>query len=250
MTSAAEFRKQGRDALQNKWSLAIGICFIASLLGASFGIDGGFVLNKLTDIWAEHLDFFPYDINLIIYLGVKFLSILGLVLTLISLVVGGATVIGYARFNLNLVDGREAKFSQLFSEYTHLFRGFAMYFLQSLYILLWSLLLIIPGIIALLSYAMTPYIMAENPDIGANEAIHTSKEMMNGNKASLFFLYLSFIGWFILALLTLNIGFLWLGPYMEATVAAFYREVSKKYEESKGTDLKTSETKTDPFISI
>ena len=98
--------------------------------------------------------------------------------------------------------------------------------LQTLYVVLWSLLFIIPGIIASYSYAMTSFILAENPEMDANEAIGRSKEMMYGNRWRLFCLHFSFIGWDILATLTLGIGNLWLVPYKQAASAAFYREVS------------------------
>ena len=97
-------------------------------------------------------------------------------------------------------------------------------FLQTLYVLLWTLLLIIPGIVAGYSYAMTPYILAENPDLTASEAISRSKEMMEGNRMDLFVLELTFIGWELLCILTLGIGNLWLGPYKAAAKAAFMQE--------------------------
>lgn len=74
---------------------------------------------------------------------------------------------------------------------------------------------------------MTPYILAENMELSVMEAITESKKMMRGNKFRLFCLELSFIGWDILAVLTLNIGDLWVHPYREAARAAFYREISE-----------------------
>jgi uncharacterized membrane protein len=93
------------------------------------------------------------------------------------------------------------------------------------------LLFIFPGIYAAYGYAMTPYILAENPEMTANEAITKSKELMNGNRWRLFCLELSFIGWSLLCILfTLGIGVFWLKPYMEASFAAFYREITvEKY---------------------
>jgi len=99
-------------------------------------------------------------------------------------------------------------------------------FLRTIYVLLWSLLFVIPGIIASFSYAMTDYILAENPEMSASEAISRSKEMMEGNRFRLFCLEFSFIGWSILCAFTLGIGNLWLTPYRQAATAAFYREVS------------------------
>ena len=98
--------------------------------------------------------------------------------------------------------------------------------LRALYTFLWSLLFIIPGIVAGFSYAMTDYILAENPELTADEAITQSKTMMYGNRFRLFCLQFSFIGWDILATLAFGIGHLWLTPYKQAAYAAFYREVS------------------------
>ena len=107
-------------------------------------------------------------------------------------------------------------------------------FLMYLFIVLWSFLFIIPGIIKAFSYAMTPYILEENPELSANEAIDRSRAMMKGHKFDLFWLFLSFIGWFFLSLLTLGIGGLWLGPYMQTATAAFYEDVKADYEVNGG----------------
>ena len=142
------------------------------------------------------------------------------------LVLGGAVSLGYAKFNLNLVDGQPPRFDDLFSEFHRIWPAFCLQFLMGLFVVLWSLLFIIPGILAAYSYAMAPYIMAENPDMTAREAIAASKEMMQGNRWRLFCLGFSFIGWGLLCALTLGIGNLWLRPYEEAAQAAFYRDLS------------------------
>lgn len=100
--------------------------------------------------------------------------------------------------------------------------------LQLVYIILWTLLLIIPGIIKAYSYAMTPYIMHENPQLTAENCIDTSMKMMDGNKGKLFLLDLSFIGWALLCILTFGIGYLWLTPYMQSSRAKFYEELKAR----------------------
>ena len=107
-------------------------------------------------------------------------------------------------------------------------------FLMSLFIFLWSLLLVIPGIIKAFSYAMTPFILEENPELGANEAIDRSRAMMKGHKFDLFWLALSFIGWLFLCLFTFGIGNLWLSPYMQTAFASFYEDVKADYEVNGG----------------
>ena len=109
--------------------------------------------------------------------------------------------------------------------------------MTSLLTFLWSLLFIVPGIIASYRYALAPYLMAENPDMGVMEAIARSKELMNGSKWRLFCLQLSFIGWSLLCVLTLGIGYLWLAPYQNAAEAAFYLEVTGRTDAMPRPDL-------------
>lgn len=102
-------------------------------------------------------------------------------------------------------------------------------FLVGLFTSLWSLLLIVPGIVKFYAYAMTPYILIDNPELSANQAINLSKKMMKGHKFDLFFLQLSFIGWIFLSIFTFGIGLLWLMPYMMTAQAAFYQDVRNEY---------------------
>jgi uncharacterized membrane protein len=94
--------------------------------------------------------------------------------------------------------------------------------LNMVFVFLWSLLFIIPGIIKALAYSMYPYIIADNPEIDAMEALRRSEEMMRGNKTRLLSLFISFIGWFILSMFTFGIGLFFLMPYIQTSVANFY----------------------------
>ena len=102
--------------------------------------------------------------------------------------------------------------------------------LMGVYTFAWTLLLIIPGIIKSFSYALTPFILTDKPELSANEAIELSMKMMDGHKLDLFILYLSFIGWYLLSILTLCIGTLWVMPYQYTAMAAFYEDVKAEYE--------------------
>lgn len=120
-----------------------------------------------------------------------------------------------------------------FSNYWHKVWGLLW---MTILTFLWSLLLLIPGLIKAFSYAMTPFILEDNPELSGVEAIHRSRMMMKGHKFDLFWLWLSFIGWFLLSILTCGIGFLWLVPYMETAQAAFYEEVKADYALNGGLD--------------
>lgn len=101
-------------------------------------------------------------------------------------------------------------------------------FLKNLYIFLWSLLLVIPGIIKFYAYRMVQYIMADNPEMDANEAITLSRKMMDGEKWNAFVLDLSFIGWYLLGALACGIGVLFVNPYYQSTYAQLYLALRDK----------------------
>ena len=134
---------------------------------------------------------------------------------------------GYAQCNLDLLERKSLSFSTLFFYFPEWKTMALTNFLRTLYIFLWSLLLIIPGIMKSYSYAMVPYLLAETPTLAPQQALSRSKELMRGRRFDLFCLHLSFIGWDLLAALTLGIGHLWLNPYKEAANAAFYRELCR-----------------------
>jgi uncharacterized membrane protein len=104
-------------------------------------------------------------------------------------------------------------------------KSIGLYLLTMIFTFLWTLLLIVPGIIKSLSYALAPYILAENPELTANEAINRSMEMMKGHKMDLFLIILGYAGFALLSVLALGIPLLWIHPYYQAVFAKFYEEV-------------------------
>lgn len=139
---------------------------------------------------------------------------------------------GYAILFLDLMRGVNLDFGRLFDGYKDIGRIFGTVLLYQIYIFLWMLLLIVPGIMKSYSYAMTFYILKDYPELAYNSAIEKSMAMMSGYKMKLFLLDLSFIGWAILCLCTFGIGFLFLGPYMQASHAAFYEDLKKELGET------------------
>lgn len=107
-------------------------------------------------------------------------------------------------------------------------------FLMGLFIFLWTLLFIIPGLVKAFAYAMTPFILVDKPEIGVNEAIDLSQKMMKGHKFELFYFSMSFFGWILLSCLTLGIGLLWLMPYMCTAMAAWYEDLKAEDEAKSG----------------
>lgn len=197
MKNNALLMKQARETLKGKWGLAVGgyfIYFLISILVSSPSSD----LKGVTVSW-------------------------------LSLIITGPLTIGMALFSLHLARNKEASISQIFYGFSDFIRGLVAYLLMCLFILLWSVLLIIPGIIALLSYSQVFFILSEDKSISARDAIRKSKTIMYGHKKQLFFLGLRFFGWFILSILTLGIGFLWFMPYINVTMAMFHDEITGKH---------------------
>ena len=136
----------------------------------------------------------------------------------------------YVAFLNNKRTGAEIKIESLFEGYNDFARVSFTLLLAYLYMLLWTLLFIIPGIIKSISYSQTIYVLKDNPELGYNKAIERSMAMMEGHKWDYFCLLLSFIGWFILICLTMGIASIWVTPYFAATSAHFYEYVKERYE--------------------
>ncbi len=226
MKYASDFRQIARESLVGKWTVAVFAGIISALLGAGEEnmVNVSFRDGEFVDLSVFGQEILSAGVVQQLFMGMTFFA-LGLVV--LSLIVGSVVEVGYARFNLELVDRQKVpELRTLFDYFSHWGTAVVARLLRSLYVLLWSLLLFFPGIIASYSYAMTSFILAEHPEMSASEAIRRSKEMMEGNRFRLFCLQLSFIGWSLLCLFTLGIGSLWLRPYMQAATAAFYRDVS------------------------
>lgn len=221
MLNAADFRQIARDALQGKWALAVGTGFIAVLLGAVSRGGGSSNGNG-----GQSHQYVNLDLSGSFFVTMAIIVSIVLVWALITFFIGGTIELGYCRFNKNLINGTDPQFKDLFSRFDIFWKALGLRLVIAIFTALWTLLFIIPGIIAAFRYSMAFYIMEENPSMGIMDAISESKEMMRGNKFRLFCLGISFIGWMLLCILTLGIGILWLGPYMSAAFAAFYLEIS------------------------
>lgn len=235
MRYAADFRAIARSALRGRWFIAVMVTLVATILGGT-GMDGPEIKFNISESGASaNLTLAGQTIfctggnpgiMTLLAGGILYVVLAALVIAAIWLFLGSVVGVGYSKFTLRLADGGDAGFDNLFQYFPYWKNAVCTSLLTGLYIFLWSLLLIIPGIIASYSYAMTGYILAEHPEMTAGEVIAASKELMYGNRWRLFCLHISFIGWAILCALTFGIGNLWLNPYRNVSEAAFYREIS------------------------
>ena len=200
------YKRIGKSSLEGKWGVSIDLGDLSTIVeGPGFDSQFRTVILTVTALVATF----------------------GLAFSIARLFIGSVVNVGYSQFNIDMIDGKEVKFGSLFSWFnkdqwgkavcTNLFR--------ILFTFLWMLLFIIPGIIAAYGYSMANFILAENPDLSPREAIKRSKELMDGHKFELFRLWLSFIGWDILTVLTLGVLSIWVGPWKQAATAAFYRDL-------------------------
>jgi uncharacterized membrane protein len=144
---------------------------------------------------------------------------------IIGIIFSGSLTLGISACFLKLVRHESFIFENLFDGFKRFSTAIIAQMLIVIFIFLWTLLFIIPGIIASCSYSMVFYILSDNPEMSAMEALTKSKEMMMGFKWKIFCLHLSFIGWAFLSILTLGIGFLWLTPYLYSTISNFYEDI-------------------------
>jgi uncharacterized membrane protein len=192
MKRNAEIRSAAFEAMQGKWGAALLVTFVSGLL----------------QFFCSH----PIFLFLL----------------------GNPISVGIAKIYLELVrERREPMVEGIFGAFTKGLYGRSVcgLLLVGIYTFLWLLLLIIPGIIKSFSYALTPYILIDHPELSCNEAIERSMRMMRGHKLQLFLIYLGYLGCCFLSTFTLYIALLWIIPYYNAVLAQFYQAVKESYEE-------------------
>ncbi|MCF6213597.1 MAG: DUF975 family protein [Flavobacteriaceae bacterium] len=185
----SELRAQAREALSDKWGIAIGTFLVYMILL------GG--IQMAIPIFGGG----------------------------VTLIISGPMALGISIFTLAIARRENVRLEQLFDGFQNFGTALGAYLLMVVFVFLWTLLLIIPGIIKALAYSQIFYILADDKSVGAKEALEKSEAMMKGYKWKYFLLGFSFIGWFILSILTLGIGFLWLGPYAQVCFAEFYEDI-------------------------
>ncbi len=191
---AKDYRHIAWNKLTGKWGTFVLITIIAALIGGACGGTSYFGIGAIA-----------------------------------AVLIAGPLNLGLSECYLKLVRGQNVEIVNMFDGFKNFLRAFLLQLVNGIFIALWSLLFVIPGIIKSYAYSMSFYILADNPEIDFNDARKKSIEMMNGNKWKLFCLDFSFIGWYILCILTLGILSLWVTPYHNAARAEFYqRLVSEK----------------------
>jgi len=193
----AQLKSRAKEQIRGKWGVAIGTVLFANII-----LEVDFAYRVTSELGAEGLS---YSINLI------------------ALLLGGVISVGLCRFLLNMATGREeARFDNLFSGFNIYLKTLGLNILITLAVVAGTLLFIIPGIIVSLMFSQAFYILSEDPSKSITQCISESVNLMTGHKWELFYLELTFIGWWLLAVITLGIAALWVSPYQKLTEANFY----------------------------
>ena len=178
-------------------------------------------------------------------LSVALGTLIGFPLFLVSLVISGPLTYGLCRiFHKVTLGEKRVDMKDLFCGFREeLGESFLLGLMRSLYIFLWSLLLIVPGIVKSYSYSMAFFIQQESKDKTWRACLDESKMLTDGYKGKLFLMDLSFIGWYIVGLLCLGVGVLWVEVYHTEARAHFYEDLKKIKRGGETSDLSDSATK-------
>ena len=221
MWTRQELKEKGKTAFKANYWKNVLVSFLLAILTAGASISSRSGSDNDTQNALSNLS--PVQIGIIA--GGTVLLII--VCVLLDIFIFNPLQIGCYAFFKDNVKTHSAELDTLkvgFTDYGH---KFCTMLLMSIYLFLWTMLLIIPGIVKSYSYRMVPFIVQDYPDLTAKEVINKSREMMDGQKMETFKLDLSFIGWFILALVTLGlVGIFWTNPYFYNTNAALYRRLN------------------------
>ena len=220
MWNRQQVKEQAKQIMKrNYWKM-----FVVTLIASILTGEKTTIIERVQDFTSNNLS---YDSQPIFYSFISVASILGILYTIF---IGNIIVVGKNGYFIKNHDENP--------ELGEIFKGFKgnylnvvkIMFLMDLKTLLWLLLFIIPGFVKAYEYSMIPYLLAENPNLSADEAFSLSKQMTTGQKMDLFVLDLSFIGWIILGLICCGIGILFVLPYPEATRAEVYLNLKESVE--------------------
>lgn len=213
---------------RNYWKM-----FVVTLIASTLTGEKTTIIERVQDFASNNISydtspiFYSSNFQYIFYSFISVASILGIFYTIF---IGNVIVVGKNRYFIkNHVENPELGeiFSGFKGNYLNVVK---IMFLMDLKTLLWLFLFIVPGVIKAYEYSMIPYLLAENPNLSADEAFSLSKQMTTGQKADLFVLDLSFIGWIILGLICCGIGILFVLPYPQATRAEVYLNLKESVE--------------------
>ena len=228
MWTRAELKQNAKDVLRNNYWMAFAVSLVYSLITGIVSSGSSFVNNSSSGSapgTGAGLEISPEMLGALLLIALLG-SLIGLVIGFVlSFFVFGPMQVGMVRYYMESRNGTSS-FGQLFYGFKRNYMNTATaMFLTNLFVSLWSLLLIVPGIIKGLAWSQVPYILAENPNLSGARARAISAQMTDGQKWEIFVLQLSFLGWILLGSLLCGIGLFFVEPYVQATYAELYAKL-------------------------
>ena len=209
MFSRPNFKRDAKLSLQGRWGYSVGAAAIAMYISPVMQ----FAAANLIILFRRHA-------------SSAFISI---VFPIAAFVIAAGLSLGLHTLFLAVSRNRDAGIETLFSGFSNLGRAIILFLLEGIFIGLWSLLFVIPGIVAMYRYRLAFFILSESPEIPPLDALRISKEMTRGRKGDLFLFDLSYIGWTLLTALTCSLVGLYVIPYYLTSLANCYKEIKKEY---------------------
>ena len=239
MWSREELKSRAKVAFKRNYWKCVLVAFILGIFAGSSAISTpGNLLSDLDndEYYEDYDDYYEEDLGNvignalggIILIGIAVVAVFGAVL---QVFVGNPLEVGGCNFFINNTYAN-ANAGEMLSAFKSgcYWKSVSTVFMRNLYIALWSLLLVVPGIIKSYEYRMVTYLIAEYPNMSREEAFHISKEMMRGQKMEAWLLDLSFIGWYLLVTITCGVaGIFYVAPYVQATNAELYITLRNQY---------------------
>lgn len=222
MLNSKELRAKAWNALKGKYWTAFAVSLVTVLV---LGLSGN-IVQTINEMNNSGITMDENMVSVVVNFGINLASAATIMAMLTVIFIEGPVKLGEARYYVLNTQGTP-EFKELFAAFNKedYMNVVLVQMIKSLKIYGWSMLFLIPGIVKSYEYAAIPYILAENPQTSLNDAFAQSKAMMNGNKFRLFKLHLSFIGWQLLAMMTMGVGYFFLRPYMKAAEAEFMAQL-------------------------
>ncbi len=228
MWSIAELKSRGKQAFRANYWQSVAVSFVMAIFaGGTASAASNRVQSTTSEVTVEGAGVSPEQAAFLaaVVLGVIFT--VGIVGSIVHALLANPIEVGGRRFFEKNANDPTTQFNTMFEGFQDYGRVLVTMLIRDVFILLWTLLLIIPGVMKAYSYRLVPYLVKDRPELSPMEVLAESETLMRGNRWQAFVMDLSFLGWLLLGVVTLNLGnIFWTNPYMNATDAALYQELT------------------------
>ncbi|MCR4656268.1 MAG: DUF975 family protein [Lachnospiraceae bacterium] len=229
MLNIAELKEKGKASMKANYWMSVVVSILLSFFAAGMSFGSGSSWNNNENVDIQLTD----EVIAIILAVLAVIAVFVIIGALVRIFVFNPIEVGCQNFFIKNARTQNAQFGEVGAAFKPAWmNNVKTLFLRDLFLVLWSMLFLIPGLVKSYSYRMVPYILADHPEISGTEAISLSRKMMNGNKMKTFLFDLSFIGWILLSIITLGIlAVFYVGPYYNNAAAEIYETLKPDFPE-------------------